>query len=126
YYTPYITAVLPAYMIFVAAAPLVLVALGRWEAGALALSGALWLIAEAIPAFKIPNLNADGVIGLNPLAWQFLFCIGLAIGKRAYRDGGTLLRIPWLYAFAWTVVALNFAFCFWLFLGPRIGMDISA
>lgn len=125
YYTPYITAVLPAYLIFVAAAPVILLALARWEAGTLALSGALWLVAEAIPALKVPNLSADRVFGLNPLAWQFLFCIGLAIGKRVYRDGATLRRVGRLYALAWTVIVLNFAFMVVLFLGPHVGIALG-
>jgi hypothetical protein len=125
YYTPYIIAILPGYMILVAAAPLVLLALARRETGTLALSAALWAIAETVPALRIPNLSADGVFGLNPLAWQFLFCIGLAVGRRVYRDSEALQRIPLLYALAWAVIALNFAFSLTLSFGSHLGIDLG-
>jgi hypothetical protein len=42
-----------------------------------------------------------------------------------YRDGMTLQRIPLLYALAWVVIALNFAFSLTLAFGPHLGIAIG-
>jgi len=72
--------ILPAYMLFILAAPAYLVALRRfgWQ-GPLAASAAIYAIPLIVPGANLPNLP-DGHWYLNPLSWQFLFFIGVSAG----------------------------------------------
>jgi hypothetical protein len=126
YYTPYIVAVLPVYLIFVAVAPTILVGVEAWRTGVLAFSAALWLLAEAFPYLKMPNLNAEGIFGMDPLTWQFLFCLGLVVGRRGHYEGMRLLYVPAYYALAWAVIALSLIFNVVLAVGPGLGFELFA
>lgn len=85
--------VAPAFLLFVSYRPLL----------ALAVSGALWLVA-GIYQIAPPNYPEPGFWFLNPLSWQFLFNIGLA-GALHVRRGGTIPVNRWLVGAAATYVA---------------------
>lgn len=72
--------ILPAYILFILAAPTYLVALRRfgWR-GPLAASAAVYTVPLIFPGANLPNLP-DGHWYLNPLSWQFLFFIGVSAG----------------------------------------------
>ena len=72
--------ILPAYMLFILAAPAYLVAVRRfgWQ-GPLAASAAIYALPLLVPGANLPNLP-DGHWYLNPLSWQFLFFIGVSAG----------------------------------------------
>ncbi|MGR3482465.1 OpgC family protein [Salipiger marinus] len=91
--------ILPAYTVLLFAGP-VLVLLGLWRLGALlALSGLLWF-AAGLWRLNLPNFPNEGGWFFNPLSWQLLFVVGLAIGLRL-RDGQRLVpRSKPLFALA--------------------------
>jgi hypothetical protein len=107
-YTPEFLDILPLYLILVAAAPLMIVALRRAEGLALGLSALLWLIAAAAPQLSPPSLGPTGVASLNPLSWQFLFCLGLWVGKRYFVEDREFRAVPLLQAICWTIVVVDF------------------
>jgi hypothetical protein len=109
YYTPGNLDILQLYLVLVAATPLALLALERAPAPTLAASAALWLAAERVPGFSLPNLIASGVAGWNPFSCQFLFALGLWAGKRWYRDGRPFRPHRGLEALCWAVLAANLA-----------------
>jgi hypothetical protein len=64
------------------------------------LSGILYLVAQTFPHFSLP-MRGHGIPGtdptwyFNPLAWQFLFFVGLALGSRgALRNFNLFLEHP--------------------------------
>jgi hypothetical protein len=71
--------ILPLYVVLLAAAPALLWMVARSLRLALAVSGAVYLIANL---FHLDPLTypAPGNWFLNPLCWQFLFVVGLCIG----------------------------------------------
>lgn len=126
YYTPYVLSVLPVYLILIALAPPLLRLMTRFGAPVLLASMALYAAIHYGVSAKIPNLNAEGVFGIDPFTWQLLFCLGLFIGKKVYDDGSTLKRVNGVYAAAWVVIVINFVFGATLTLGPHLGIDMSA
>ena len=73
--------ILPMYIVFLLALPLMLPLAARWPRLLLGASGGLWLVANLLD-LNLPHWpNEDGWY-FNPLAWQFLFAIGLVIGTR--------------------------------------------
>jgi hypothetical protein len=104
FYTPQFMDILPLYIILVAAAPTLVFLLMRSEATALGLSAGIWLSAALMPELNVPSLDAAGVVSLNPLSWQLLFCLGLWIGKRYFIDDIPFQPVPWLRTLCWLVV----------------------
>src|SRR5262249_47141800 len=80
--------------------PVFLLAAAYSGMAALALSGAIWLLAQIHPDL-LPRLADHSYF--NPAAWQFLFSIGMFIGK-SYKDAPALLDMfrtrGWM-ALAW-------------------------
>jgi hypothetical protein len=77
--------ILPLYMILIACVPaLLLLAAVDWRL-MLAISALLYALAR-LYHWNLPNWPAPGAWFFNPLAWQFLFAIGVAIGLNV-RDG---------------------------------------
>jgi hypothetical protein len=88
HYTPQYLDILPLYMALVAAAPALSRGLQRAPGVTLGLSAALWAMAALLPNVRPPNLVPAS---LNPLSWQFLFCIGLWAGEH-YHGAGRSFR----------------------------------
>ncbi len=111
--------ILSVYAAIFLAVPLFL-AIGSFSLSLLVgISGVLWLLAgiyQVAPA----DYPADGFWFLNPLSWQFLFVIGMAVMMHIKR-GGTIMFNRWLAgaAAAYVVVALA-----WVRI-PLWGIDTS-
>ncbi len=124
-YSPEVSGILLLYL------PLTLVVLPLFFWGArhntvatLCISGSVWLIAQLFPQFG--DVLTERTL-LNPLAWQFLFVIGLFVGTRNYASAEQRLfkRAGWFVAAAWMVVGFSFLYRFSLFISPRIGFDLE-
>lgn len=100
--------VLPMYIGLLLLLPLLLVLRARLGLGALlAFSFGLYLLTQLF-AWNLPTWPGQGGWYFNPLAWQLLFALGLAVGW-AVRQGRVLLGFHlWLYAVAslYVLVAL--------------------
>jgi hypothetical protein len=98
--------ILPLYAVLLLMSPVLLLLFkyGPWLA--LTASGALWL-AAGIYQIAPPNYPEPGFWFLNPLSWQFLFCIGV-VGMLHVRRGGAIPFNSWLAgaAAAYIVAAL--------------------
>lgn len=98
--------ILPLYALLLLMSPVLLLLsnYGSWLA--LTASGALWL-AAGIYQIAPPNYPEPGFWFLNPLSWQFLFCIGL-VGMLHVRRGGSIPFNRWLVgaAAAYVIAAL--------------------
>ncbi|WP_436174538.1 OpgC family protein [Mesorhizobium sp. LjNodule214] len=95
--------ILPVYAVLLLLAPLFLLFVSYRPLAALAVSGVLWLLA-GIYQIAPPNYPEPGFWFLNPLSWQFLFNIGLAVMLHV-RRGGTIPVNRWLIGVAATYVA---------------------
>ncbi len=105
-YNPPLLDILPMYVIFMLATPLLLGVAKRWGwRSVLFASGVVWLLAQfhlrewlfaAAVHFGFPiPLNETGAFDL--FGWQFLWTIGLCLGAAKERSLFTKLRIPrWL------------------------------
>lgn len=94
--------ILPVYSVLLLMAPALLLFVSYRPLAALALSGALWLVA-GIWQIAPPNYPEPGFWFLNPLSWQFLFAIGMA-GMLHIRRGGSIPVNRWLVGAAATYV----------------------
>jgi hypothetical protein len=106
-YKPVNLDVLPLYIVFVVAAPLMLWALLRRPTWALAASGLVYLVARHF-GLNLPSFP-DGSWYFNPFAWQFLFVFGIWCGL----GHGPQIR-PWVnswvnQALSWTIVLVALA-----------------
>lgn len=85
--------------------PTFLLAHDRYWAFALAVSGLLWVISQFLAEYMAPLTHR---LFLNPLAWQFLFAIGVTLGiSRERRSPAASLRpssFRLLVIAAWVVV----------------------
>ncbi|TPK74692.1 hypothetical protein FJ930_06675 [Mesorhizobium sp. B2-4-15] len=86
--------ILPVYAALLLMAPAFVLFIGYRPAAALAVSGALWLVA-GIWQIAPPNYPEPGFWFLNPLSWQFLFNIGVAAMLHV-RRGGVIPVNRWL------------------------------
>jgi hypothetical protein len=97
--------------------PLFLMGAARNVALTLAVSGFIWTISQ-FHSDLAPRLADHSY--LNPLAWQFLFSIGMFIGIRYYDFDWSGLRstlaFKWLLAAAWVIVVGSFLYRFSFFL----------
>jgi hypothetical protein len=85
--------------------PMFLLIAARSSAAALLTSGGLWLLAQLHPDL-LPRLADHSY--LNPIAWQFIFCIGMFVGTWYNSDMSLepLRTRPWVLL-ACTVVAVG-------------------
>ncbi|TGQ53711.1 hypothetical protein EN836_13895 [Mesorhizobium sp. M1C.F.Ca.ET.193.01.1.1] len=90
--------ILPVYAALLLAAPAFVLFVSYRPVAALTVSGLLWLVA-GIWQIAPPNYPEPGLWFLNPLSWQFLFNIGLAVMLHV-RRGGTIPVNLWLVGFA--------------------------
>ena len=72
------------------AIPMFLLIAARSSAAALLVSGGLWLLAQFHPDL-LPRLADHSYF--NPIAWQFIFCIGMFVGTW-YNSDMSLERFP--------------------------------
>lgn len=126
-YNPPLLDILPMYVIFMLATPLLMAAAKRWGwRWVLTASGAIWLLAQfhlrewlfaeaARFGFPVP-LNETGAFDL--FGWQFLWTIGLCLGTAKERSLFSKLRIP-----RW-VVALSAGVALALFLCRHSSFDL--
>jgi len=98
--------ILPLYVILLLIAPVLLV-LARRSDWLMLLASALIYLAARVFELNLPSWPLDGGWYFNPLAWQFMFAIGLFVGRRL-RSGG----IPFdrrLFALCLAVLACSLA-----------------
>jgi hypothetical protein len=88
--------ILPMYMIILLMLPGIMYLMNRSMVLALLVSFAVYL-ATGTWRLNLPNFPTEGGWYFNPLAWQFLFTIGVAIGARL-RSGNGIAYSPALYA----------------------------
>lgn len=122
-YSPPVSGILLLYLpLTLIVMPLFFWGARRKPAATLAVSGTIWLISQLFPHFASVLTERTW---LNPLAWQFLFVIGLFCGMRYSASAGqTLLkRAEWFVALAWLIVGVSFLYRFSLFISPRVGLD---
>jgi hypothetical protein len=88
--------ILPLYIVLLAAFPLVYVGLRTKPWLALCVSAALWLAANLVEDFNLPNWMDGQKWFFDPFAWQFLFAIGAALAMLGTRCEGAMPRVKWL------------------------------
>lgn len=90
----------------------------------LCVSVSIWLIVQLFPQL---GAAVAELTYLNPLAWQLLFVIGLLIGVQncGFHEQPWFKRNQWLVTAAWTVVVLNLACRFSIFILPNISPDFE-
>lgn len=91
--------ILPLYIVLLLLVPLMLPLAGRAPWLLLALSGSVWAGVNLM-AWNAPTFPSEGGWMFNPLAWQFLFAIGMVIGVRLARGLPVVPRSNWLLAAA--------------------------
>lgn len=102
--------ILPLYVVLLLAVPFFIAVGRRSLAAMLVLSMLAWIAAGSF-RLNLPNFPNAGGWFFNPLAWQFLFVIGLAAGM-AMRRGERLVGYnAWLFAAAAAYLAFSL---FWV------------
>jgi hypothetical protein len=84
--------ILPLYVVLLLMSPLLLVLTARNVWLGLGASAALYLTAQLVPV-QLSTFPAEGLWFLNPLCWQLLFTIGLAIGGMILNGDGVRSRV---------------------------------
>jgi hypothetical protein len=86
--------ILPLYVVLLLIAPILMLGVRVSPGITLGCSAALY-VATQVFDLRLPSYPVDGAWFFNPLAWQFLFAIGLVIGARLWQ--GRPIRPPaWL------------------------------
>ena len=104
--------------------PLFLMGAARSAALTLAASGFIWTISQFYPELA-PRLADHSYF--NPLAWQFLFSIGMFLGLRHNLDWSGLRStqiFKWLLVAAWVIVIGSFLYRFSFILSSRFQLDL--
>jgi hypothetical protein len=105
--------------------PLFLMGAAHNAALPLAVSGFFWTISQ-FHSDLAPHLADHSYF--NPLAWQFLFSIGMFIGIRHDFDWSgprSSQMFKWLLVAAWAIVAGSFLYRFSFFLSSRFQFDLD-
>lgn len=97
--------ILPMYVLFLAAAPLLLLIANRSIMVLTALSVAVY-VAARITGLNAPTFPDPGVWFFNPFAWQLVYCLGLATGT-LMRRGHALPKLNGFYSLAMSLVFLS-------------------
>jgi hypothetical protein len=108
-FAPYTLMVLPVYVVLIPFAGVALGCISRRPVATLAASASLWALVQAAPSLNLPSILPGGVWPINPLAWQFLFVIGLAAGWRHYQEGAPFVATRPAVALAGIVALLGLA-----------------
>jgi hypothetical protein len=104
-FQPQFLNILPLYIVLLACFPLALVAIARHPLYALVPSGALYALTNFM-GWQTPGYPDGAAWFFNPLAWQFLFVIGAAVGYSKVRGVAWLPRSRWLFRAAMTLAAV--------------------
>ena len=98
--------ILPLYIVLLVIFPLIYAGMRSAWPLALALSAAIWLVANLDHDFNITNwLDGQGWF-FNPFAWQFLFAIGVGGAMLLRAGGGELPRHRLLVWASWGYLAV--------------------
>jgi hypothetical protein len=99
--------IMPLYLVLLAGFPVFYLLMRVHRSLALLLSGALWMLVNMDPGLNFPNwLDPDGWY-FNPLAWQFLFALGLTASAQTDQRGRDLKRVPALVALCWVYLLFS-------------------
>lgn len=80
-FQPHFLDILPLYIVLLGVLPVLYLGVRRSPALTLAGSAVLWQGAPLL-GLNLPNTGGSGWF-FNPFAWQFLFCLGVVIGRMA-------------------------------------------
>ena len=108
FYTPHALAILPLYMVLVAAAPTLIFGMRRAPVLTCAMSAALWCATALVPQISMPNLVPTEYL-FNPFSWQLLFCIGVWIGEYRYAAQRVFQPKLSLTIVSWVIIAAGLA-----------------
>ncbi len=96
--------ILPLYMCLLALFPLIYWGMRRSMAATVAVSAAIWAVANFDHDLNLHNWMDGHGWFFNPFAWQFLFVLGAAGARLIAARGGSLPRIGWLVGLCWAYV----------------------
>ncbi len=114
--------ILPLYMVLLLAMPAYVWIARRSIPLMLGIAVAIWL-AAGLFRLNLPNFPNEGGWFFNPIAWQLLFAIGLAVGIEKKR-GGRLVPQDWRIALA-ALLFLGLSFLWVRFgMGGLPGRDV--
>jgi hypothetical protein len=99
--------ILPLYIVMLLIFPLVLMAL-RWRSSVILSLSALIYLAVQIFGVEVPAYPVGTLWTFNPLAWQFLFVLGAALGHGEARSPRRARFIELLFWPALAIAALAF------------------
>lgn len=105
------------------AIPLFLLVSRNSLASAVAVSGAIWLVTQ-LSIFGLDRPNRLFPY-FNPLAWQFLFCIGMACGIRIRNAPTSMPRRHILLSLAWCIVMLSLIWKLYPAAAARMGLPLE-
>jgi len=101
-YQPRFLDILPLYIVLLATFPAILFLLARNPLLALVPSAALYLLTRLL-GWEVRGYPGDHLWYFNPLAWQFIFVIGVALGYYRREFARRMPTQPW---FVWTIAVL--------------------
>ena len=105
--------------------PAVLLGARRNLALTIVASGCVWLVQQF---YNLGSVWTNLFPYFNPLAWQFLFSIGMYFGIR-YRPGAQKKQWPatakWLLIGAWAIVTISLLYRFLPFLANKAHLDLG-
>jgi hypothetical protein len=104
--------ILPLYIVLLVMAPVLLLTGARSLLAMLVMSATLYLCAQLL-WLNFPTYPSEGFWFLNPLCWQLLFAIGIALGAWII-DGGQPVLPKWLLWIASAYLAVS---CIWIVSG---------
>lgn len=111
-FQPSLLNILPLYILLLLALPILIMMIRRHVLLGLIPSAALYLLANLF-GWNLPGFPEGRLWFFNPLSWQFLFTIGVALGFLRSRGAQDVGSKPWLPVVAAVVVvaagALQFA-----------------
>src|SRR6266446_1054684 len=97
--------ILPLYVVLLLGAPFAFL-LARWNATVMLLASAVIYAAVRLFNLNLPTWPEEGEWYFNPLAWQFLFVMGMFVGLRL-KNGRSVPRSAPLFALCLVVVLLS-------------------
>ncbi|AJE48042.1 OpgC family protein [Celeribacter indicus] len=116
--------ILPAYSVLLFVGPLAIFLGVRRPWHLLAASAALWF-AAGIWRLNLPNYPNSGGWFFNPIAWQFIFVIGLLTGIFLHRGERLVPKSPWLFGLALGWLAMVLAWRYLPVFGPFMNHQMS-